>query len=95
MSAPQAVAWWNVKAWRPIERAWGEDHEKVQVEPAPIHFAQAGDARLHRNTLHIEREFVTHTHVQIFSDLFFKRKRRGLARGWASAKQTPADKLLQ
>jgi len=72
-----------MKSRRVLQDAGREDHEEVQVEAAPIHLAQAGQAGAHRHTLHIERDLIAQFHSEILRQLRFERERhwtRGIGR---------------
>ena len=45
-----------------------EDNEKVRLHPPPVHFAQAGDARLQRHALNVEYHFVTDSNLEVLGD---------------------------
>jgi len=63
---------------RRLEHALGKHHEKVRLQPLPLHGAQARHARPDRHALHVKGDLVAHLHLHFLRQALLQRNRHDL-----------------
>jgi hypothetical protein len=58
---------------RAEQRRRRKNREEIQFEPAPVHFANAGDTRAKRHALHVPRNLVAKSELKFGRDVALDR----------------------